>query len=297
MTHDPTLPPHDIPRARGGGSKSDPSSWKHPGVREVLRDETLWVLDKPAGVLSHPNPPRRSAAGALLRGGYDFDGECYRLPHPGGEETRVYLVHRLDRETSGLILCTFDAGSAARLKAELRRRGVQKEYRALVLGSPRRADEMWTDRLEKRAGRGRVSVMVRPGRREPARGAGAAGAGRGASWRRGEARTRSTVLERLRGATLLALRPATGRTHQLRVQASARGLPIAGDDVYGDFQANRFLARAIGLGRMYLHALRLAFPHPRDGRPITVRAELPAALEEALRRLRALRTTIPRRGR
>src|SRR5437762_9552719 len=84
----------------------------HPRVREVYRDEALWVLDKPAGVLSHPNPPSRRAANALLGCDYDFAAEAYRVEGAkqgiGPPAKYLYLIHRLDQDTSGLILCAFE---------------------------------------------------------------------------------------------------------------------------------------------------------------------------------------------
>ena len=117
---------------------SDYAAKKHPGVREVFRDNTLWILDKPAGVLSHPNPPHDRVANALIRGAYDFQRELYRVEVPGDTQLQVHLVHRLDQETSGLIICTFSADAAASLRQQWFDRDVEKEYRALVVGIPRR---------------------------------------------------------------------------------------------------------------------------------------------------------------
>lgn len=262
----------------------DIARFKHPCAREVFRDEALLVLDKPAGVLSHPNPPRSGAPGALFRAPYDFKEESYSLRGLEGKERRIYLVHRLDKETSGVILCAFDRESAAVLKAELRGRGVEKEYRALVFGLPRPASGRWIDRLEKLSQGRQATVRVRPQKR-------------GAAPARGDSRTRYEVLEVFEPSrlALLALWPETGRTHQLRVQAATRGLPIAGDERYGDFPANRFLAREVGLKRMFLHACRMAFHHPRSGRLIRVEASLPAELDVVLGKLKELRKRIPRR--
>jgi len=114
----------------------DLSGWLHPGVKQIHRDGVLWVLDKPAGVLSHPNSPRGKAPNALLRGTYDLPRELYRLDVPGSKQRQVYLIHRLDQETSGLILCAFDADAAATLKEALLRQELHKEYCALLLGAP-----------------------------------------------------------------------------------------------------------------------------------------------------------------
>src|ERR1041384_3726534 len=109
----------------------------HPRVREIHRDDVLWALAKPPGALSHPNPPADSAAAALLRATYDFDRELYWVPDESGRKRPLHLVHRLDGDTSGLILCSFSPEAAAILKQALYEREIEKEYRALVLGTPR----------------------------------------------------------------------------------------------------------------------------------------------------------------
>jgi RluA family pseudouridine synthase len=257
----------------------DLSSWKHPAAREVFRDDALWVLDKPAGVLSHPNPPAREAPNALLRGEYDFKEESYLLERPGAPSRRVWLVHRLDQETSGLILCAFDEEAASRLKEALFRRQVKKEYRAVLVGvpSPRRGE--WADALEKSRKEGRVTVVRRPG--EP------------------NAITGYGVLKVFEpaGLSLVALWPETGRTHQLRVQAAARGHPIAGDDRYGDFTANRFLEAETGLKRMFLHSYHLEIRHPRTSHVLRFQAPLTGRLAEPLEKMKALLLPVPRRPR
>ncbi|MGQ9592300.1 MAG: pseudouridine synthase, partial [Planctomycetota bacterium] len=152
------------PRARRRScAAEDPSSWLHPSAREVYRDEHLWALEKPPGILSHPNPPARRAENGILRVPYDQEEEAYRArpESPGGPA--VHLIHRLDQETSGLILCAFDPETAARLKEALYRREVLKEYRALVLGVPRPARGRWSDRLEKVSRSGKLVVRARPG--------------------------------------------------------------------------------------------------------------------------------------
>jgi RluA family pseudouridine synthase len=240
-----------------------------PGVEEVSREGALWVLEKPAGVLSHPNPPERRAKNALLQGVYDLRHESYLLPGPGAR--RVWLVHRLDRDTSGLILCALDAETAARLKEDLRSGRMEKEYQALVLGLPRVLRGVWEDRLVERQGAEKVTV-------EPRRGAANARAG-----------FRVLRAFRREGLALLALRPETGRTHQLRVQAASRGIPIAGDERYGDFRRNRDLARELGLRRLFLHASRLVVRDPRGGRRLELESPLPAELAGVLERLGARR--------
>lgn len=255
-----------------------PARWLHPSVREVHRDSVLWALDKPAGVLSHPNRPGR-ASNALLRLEYDASREVYSVPgSPAGGEAVVHLVHRLDLETSGLILCTFDGEAASILKEDLFHHELVKEYRALLLGSLRQERGEWADHLRREARGRRVDVRT-VARREP------------------NAWTEYRLLETLSpaGASLVSLRPRSGRTHQLRVQSAGRSLPIAGDARYGDFTANRFLASRTGLRHMFLHACRLELRHPSTGHPMTLVSDPGRRLTEPLERLRELRERVPRR--
>lgn len=256
------------------------------GVREVWRDDDVWVLDKPAGILSHPNPPAKRAANALIDAEYDYDRELYRAHTPGEKGVRrIWLAHRLDRETSGLILCALTEDAAAHIKEALERREVEKEYRALVLGLPggRGGEALageWRDHLERSRRDGRVEVSAVGGRIP-------------------NATTAYEVVKRLpkAGVSLLALKPREGRTHQLRVQCARHGHPIAGDDRYGDFTANRHLQSEAGLRRMFLVAHKLRFAHPRTGRPMSFEAELRPDLVSVLERLERTTRTVPRKAR
>jgi len=241
----------------------------HSGVREIYRDDTLWVLDKPAGVLTHPNPPGKRASNVLLRTVYDYERELYRVTVEGEKQRQLHLVHRLDQETSGLIICTFSPSGAADLRKAFYEGDVHKEYRALVLAPPRARRGEWRDCLSKSSGRGdNAQVRVTNGRPN--------------------AVTTFQVMEKFdcAGLALLSLRPETGRTHQLRVQAAAHGHPIAGDTRYGDFDANRRLAESTGLKRMFLHAFALRLRHPQSGHLLRFEAPLTSRLAEPLERVR-----------
>jgi tRNA pseudouridine65 synthase len=254
------------------------------GVREVWRDEDIWVLDKPPGVLSHPNPPAKRAANALIDAEYDYERELYRARTPGEKGIRrIWLVHRLDRETSGLLICALTEDSAVSVKEALQHREVEKEYLALVLGIPGgrgggNGSGEWRDHLERSRREGRVEVEVVGGRTP-------------------NATTAYKVVKRLptSGLSLLALCPREGRTHQLRVQCARHGHPIAGDDRYGDFTANRHLRSEAGLKRMFLIAHKLAFRHPRTGARLRFEAELRAELASVLEAVEASKRKVPRK--
>jgi tRNA pseudouridine65 synthase len=254
------------------------------GVCEVWRDEDLWILDKPAGVLSHPNPPAKRAANALIDAEYDYQRELYRARRRGEKGVRrIWLVHRLDRETSGLILCALTESAAACMKESLRRRDVEKEYRALVLGvvGGRGGEGLsgeWRDHLERSRRESRVEVEIIGGRAP-------------------NATTGYSVVKRIpsAGVSLLALTPKEGRTHQLRVQCARHGHPIAGDDRYGDFTANRHLQTEAGLKRMFLVAYKLAFRHPKTGKRVSFEATLRPELTSVLELLEAAKKKVPRK--
>ena len=178
----------------------------------------------------------------------------------GGEADRPGIVHRLDRDTSGLLVVARSAEAHRRLQALVRRRALTREYLALVRGRPR----SW---------RGRIEAAIGRDRRDPTRVSLDTDRPR-------EAVTHLEVVELLAAHALLRVRLETGRTHQIRVHLAAIDLPVSGDPVYG-------VAGDLGLTRQFLHAARLAFAHPITGAAVDVESPLPADLAHALERARA----------
>ena len=236
----------------------------HGRVEEIYHGDDLWVLNKPAGVLSHPNPPSRSDRAAVLPLPYDPKLEAFLLDD-NGRTRRIYLIHRLDQDTSGVLLLAFDAELAAQIKELFYHHEIDKEYHALVAGTVQPRTGVWRDCLRKKRERGHVKVAATRG--SP------------------NAVTRFRVVKTFaeHGMSLLSLRPETGRTHQLRVQTASRRHPIAGDERYGDFAWNKDLRREFGLRRMFLHARRLEFRHPRTGRRLRFLAEGGKSLDEPMK--------------
>lgn len=224
----------------------------------LYADEDLVVIDKPAGLLVHPARGGEAQTVVGLLGGL----------LGGGEPGREGVVHRLDRDTSGLLVLARNQAAYAALREAIRRREVSREYIALAGG-----------RLAHREG-----TVEAPIGRDPhaptRRGVG----GRGVR----EARTTFRVLALLPDTTLLGVRLHTGRTHQIRVHLAALGHPLVGDPLYGG-------AQLPGLNRQFLHAARLAFRHPRDGRALLFTSPLPADLAAALAKAQAAPVTIRRR--
>ena len=212
----------------------------------AYEDEHLLVIDKPAGVVVHPARGHRAGTLVQALAGRVAGGDDPRRPG---------IVHRLDRDTSGLLVVARTEAAHAALKELLRRREVTREYLALVEGRPgaRRG------KIEAPIGRDRrVRTRISPDTDEPR-----------------EAVTHFEVEEAYEGFTLLRVRLETGRTHQIRAHLLAIGHPVAGDREYGR-------AGALGLERQFLHAERLAFRHPSTGAAIDVSSPLPDDLREAL---------------
>lgn len=269
---------------RVGGASARPSTPVRPGqIVEVLlpppapatpqpepvpldivyEDADLLVVNKPAGMVVHPaaGHAQGTLVNALLYYVRDLSGI--------GGELRPGIVHRLDRGTSGLLLVAKHDAAHTDLARQFRDREVEKEYIALVWGLVHAGR-----RIEEPIGRDpvqRQKMTTRRARRARA------------------AVTRVTRAEHFRGVSLISVAIMTGRTHQIRVHLSAIGHPVVGDPTYGGLRRQlpahlRVLGR---LERPFLHAARLRFTHPRDGRPIEVTCPLPpdlAAIVDELRR-------------
>jgi 23S rRNA pseudouridine1911/1915/1917 synthase len=216
----------------------------------VYEDDWLLVVDKPAGVVVHPAPGHEH--GTLAQG---LVAEGAR----GGHESRPGIVHRLDKDTSGLLIVARREEAYQALVAAMERRDIHRLYVALLVGRlPQDAGTIDAPIGRHLRDRKRMSLHTADGRR---------------------AVTHFDVLGRAPGFTLTRVRLETGRTHQIRVHFSALGYPVAGDVQYGR------PPRPEGLARQFLHAARLAFPHPVDGREITCACPLPPDLAAFLERL------------
>ena len=213
----------------------------------VYQDSDLVVIDKPAGLAAHPGPghPDQTLVNGLLALCPDIQGI--------GGEIRPGIVHRLDKDTSGLIIAAKNEAAHHNLSRQIKGRTVQKGYLALVEGVPSR-DSGVIDAPIGRDPRRRTRMAVTADGRE--------------------SRTGYRLLERAGRYSLLELQLHTGRTHQARVHLSWLGHPLLGDSVYGK--------RSRLLPRHFLHAHSLAFAHPATGEPLQFRSPLPLDLEAAL---------------
>ena len=214
----------------------------------LLEDEHLLAIDKPAGVAVHGGSGVSS-------------GVIEQLRQARPQARFLELVHRLDKETSGVLLLAKKRSALTALQDQFRQRDTGKIYAALVFGNWPEKLKVIDQALHKTldaAGERHVRV-VSPAHEDGRR-----------------AITLVQVAQRLTDATLLRVTLKTGRTHQIRVHLAHAGHPIVGDPKYGDFARNKAFAREQGVARMFLHAAELAFDHPASGERVTLRAPLPA---------------------
>jgi 23S rRNA pseudouridine1911/1915/1917 synthase len=217
----------------------------------AYEDEHVLVVDKGPGLVVHPARGQREGTLAQLLAG----------SAAGGDPERAGIVHRLDRDTSGLLIVARSEEAHARLQAALNRRLIEREYLALVQGRP----PARSGTIDAPIGRDpRVRTRMSIGGAHPR-----------------EARTHFTLDRALSGTSLLRLRLETGRTHQIRVHLRAIGHPVCGDPEYGT-------PGLLGLERQFLHASRVAFDHPLTGERVEVFSALPADLQRALARAEEL---------
>jgi 23S rRNA pseudouridine1911/1915/1917 synthase len=225
----------------------------------LYEDEWLLAVDKPAGMVVHPAPGSRhgTIVNALLHRGL-IDRA------PGEMDERPGIVHRLDKETSGVLLVARSPESHLALSAAFRERQVHKTYLAIVLGDPAADSGVITWSIGRHPrDRQRMSIRARRAR---------------------DAKTTWRVRERFGAATLLEVEPETGRTHQIRVHLAALGHPVLADPVYGARRRRALPVDGPGreLARQALHAASIDVPHPKSGERLRIDSPLPADLEAVL---------------
>ncbi len=231
-------------------------------LRILAEEDAFIAIDKPPRLVTHamPGSSRDSVVARLLAAGVPLAG--------GADAARPGVVHRLDRDTSGVLILSKTPAAHARLADAFARRLVRKEYRAIVEGVP----AFESDRVTKsiRRLRGRMRMAAGTGGRE--------------------AETVFEVVERFRGFALVCAKPRTGRTHQIRVHLASAGLPVLCDPVYGrrrvlrgsDLAGSGLPPERILLDRQALHAARLEIPHPETGLPLVLESPIPADIQALL---------------
>jgi len=228
-------------------------------LRFIYQDADIAVVDKPCGMVVHPAAGNESGTlvNALLFALDDLSGV--------GGVKRPGIVHRLDKDTSGILLIAKNDDAHLSLSAQLKARTMEKHYLAMVEGTVK-APSGIIDRPIARSTKDRKKMAIDP-------------AGRASV-------TEWTLLENLRGAALLDVHILTGRTHQIRVHMQSVGHPVAGDPIYG-------MKHGVPAPRLMLHAHTLAFTHPRTGERMRLEAPPPEAFLEAVRKLRMTEGPLP----
>jgi 23S rRNA pseudouridine955/2504/2580 synthase len=227
----------------------------------LFEDADLIVINKPEGVLSHPNSGTKSPA-AAFEGPYDLGDRRFQTP-----QGPVWLIHRLDRDTSGLLLAAKSKKSAAACRNAFEKRAVKKSYIALVSRRPMPPHGIWRDTLMEQRSFGSIRSAINYSGKPNAF----------LNYKMKEYFSKFNL-------SLLEIELLTGKTHQIRVQSAYRGHPVAGDRIYGNFTLNKELRQTLDLRRMFLHACRLVLPHPTSGKLLTVESPLPEDLEDCLLR-------------
>jgi 23S rRNA pseudouridine1911/1915/1917 synthase len=238
----------------------DPGAQARPpevveGLVVLHEDDDVLVVDKPVGVAAHPSP---GWDGPTVIGGLAAAG--HRVSTSGAEE-RQGVVHRLDVGTSGCMVVAKSEHAYTVLKDAFRERTVDKRYHALVQGHPDPLTGTVDAPIDRHPTSAYKFAVVAGGR---------------------DSVTHYETLEAFRHATLLDIHLETGRTHQIRVHMAALKHPCVGDSTYG---ADPTLAKKLGLERQWLHAVRLGFAHPADGRWVEFESRYPADLQSALDRI------------
>lgn len=241
---------------RPGSSRRRPSLGEDRDLPVVFQDDALVVLNKPAGVLAVPLERRTEARSV-------FEDLKHYLAHR--KQRRPHVVHRIDRDTSGLVVFAKTLRAQEQLKAQFKRRDPERVYLAVVYGTPSPAAGTWRDRLvwDRKA---LIQKETHPGDPDGK-----------------DAMSRYRVLERLRGASLIEVTLVTGRRNQIRLQARLRGHTLVGERRY---TYGPDTLRPIAFPRQALHAHRLVFKHPSDGREVKFEVPMPEDMRELIERLR-----------
>ena len=241
---------------RPGSARRKPRTGPVGDIDVIFEDDALLVVNKPAGMLSVPLERKTE-----LPSVYDQIEDRFR----SHGKRRPFIVHRIDQDTSGLVVFAKDAESQRRLKAQFARREPERVYRAVVYGCPSPSSGTWRDTLVWDT---KALIQKETHPRDP---------------KGMDAISEYHVVERFRDASLIEVRLQTGRRNQIRIQARLRGHTLVGEEryIYGPDSL-----RPITFGRQALHAFRLGFDHPSDDRELIFEAPLPADLEDLLARLR-----------
>ena len=224
----------------------------------LFEDNALIIIEKPEGVLSHPNS--KSGPLGAFEGPYDLLERRFDTP-----QGPLWLIHRLDQDTSGILLAAKYIKSAEACREAFEKGTVEKHYLTLVSRKPMPAKGKWRDALVERRAGGSVRAFINPSQQPNAF----------LHYSLKEYFPKSNL-------SLLEIGLMTGKTHQIRAQATYHGHPVAGDRIYGNFGLNKELRQSLDLRRLFLHAWRLKIKHPSRNEILDIQSSLPETLGRAL---------------
>ena len=227
----------------------------------IWEDDHLIVVNKPPGMVVHPAAGHKQ--GTLINA---LISRCKKLASLGAP-LRPGIVHRLDKDTSGLIVVAKDDISYVKLQKQFKKREVKKHYLALLYGNLKK-DRGEINKAIGRAVWDRKKMSTRTGKGK-------------------EAITQFEVMKRLRSATLAKVNIITGRTHQIRVHFAASGHPVLGDKSYGKKILLKFMHKTVSFNRQMLHAYSLELKHPVKGNPLVFTTPMPEDMKKAIKELSA----------
>lgn len=227
-------------------------------LKVLYEDDACIVLNKPAGMVVHPDQGGRYMTGTVA------NFALSKVTEEVGDKLRPGIVHRIDRDTSGVLVIAKTAAAFRMLQDQFRERNVGKVYLALVRGSLKYKQGVIDSPIARDDANKRRMWVSAKGR---------------------EAISSYKVLDEFDGVSLLEVSIHTGRTHQIRVHMAAIGHPVVGDVVYGDKRLNELFLKDYALGRQFLHAWKVSFKSPDTGKKITVKAEVPSDLNSVITQL------------
>ena len=231
-----------------------------PNCKVLKITSDLIFLEKAPGILSHPNSwgKNTSRTQSIICSPFDPDEECYRI----NNSKSLYLTHRLDSPTSGIMVTSSNKNLAKEIKAKFKSREVRKTYHAVIFSKDKILAGKWRNFLIKKKLTGKLRVLEGQGK---------------------IAESLCSVVKKPgkeNRLALIKLQPLTGRTHQLRIQCSLRNLPIIGDKTYGDFKINRAIIEKTKVKRLCLHATKISIQIRQE--KFTLESPLPVEFEQIL---------------
>jgi RluA family pseudouridine synthase len=230
----------------------------------LFYDADLLVISKPSGILSHPNTDK-DIPKSVIKAKYNYDHECYTLDN----NEKLYLIHRLDKDTSGVILLSSNEEVAKSLQADFKKGIIKKTYVAICYGKPVDIAGSFKDHITRKEKNSYLKMFITP-------------------YKNPNTKTNYSVLRcfsQKHTVSLIEVYPETGKTHQIRAVLGFHKLPIIGDEIYGNFKMNKYFKQNYNIKRQLLHAQKISFKHPVTKKEVTFEVPVPHEFEAFLKKL------------